>query len=492
MKFAARGGRLCFFALFALAKVLQAENGAPEALRQLIETTWRCNAEAEAARYRVREAAAVRRGTEGFRDPRLMVNTGYAERDPLLPALPAGFAWLDDTAWGESGLEAAFPPGFHAGIGAALRREQENGSGTGESRASAIGAQVRIPLARDRGFALWHADRSIADEGMREAVAVFIRTLQDLRRDVELHYVDLQHAHAQSAVSRAATERAERLLSDAEQMAQLGIIPVYQLYPARLEAARRHEEEVAAERGVRTARRRLVEILGTEDCPAGTDAPVDLIEWARSAAPPTVAGREEASALLRGDVQAARAAVAAEEAHLRRSREEERSDLSLHAVAGWRDEEFDSALDADGDRREPWAVGLTWRKTLGDRAARARTDEARARLAARKEQLHGLERQASADLDVFRGDFEAARNRLDLMGEAVATARDAVTAESERFQLGEGTSRQALDAQKDLTDAVRRRNDIAAELLRAESRWRHAAGEGLLDFPDHAADDKRP
>ncbi len=458
-------------------------------LAQFIEMAWRHHPEAEAARYRVREAAARRRSEDGFWDPRGSIHTGYAQHDPVLPAIARGFGWSGDALWIEAGIERAFQPGFYAGVGAAHRWEMEE---TEPDRISAASAQVRVPLVRDRGFSLWQADQAMANSVLRRAHAEMAQLLQDLARDVELRFIDFQLARAQRAVARAAAERAERLLNDAEQMAQLGAIPAYQLHPAKLEVARRHEEETAAERVVITARRRLTEILGAEEWPPDADAPVDLIVWARSTAPNETLFASSAAASRRGDLQAVLADLDIEEARLRRAQEEKRPDISAHAVVGWRNESSNADAKSNNDSAEQWAVGITWRAVIGDRMALGRIEEARARLAARREQLRAMERRVAADEDVFRAEWEAARRRLDLVEEAVETAQAAVSAETERFRLGESTSRQALDAQKDYTDAIRRRYEIAAEVLRADARLRHALGQPPLAFVGADVDDRIP
>ena len=55
-------------------------------------------------------------------------------------------------------------------------------------------------------------------------------------------------------------------------------------------------------------------------------------------------------------------------------------------------------------------------------------------------------------------------------------ARLALDAERDRFRLGEGRSRQVLDAQKDLTKAMQRQNQNAASLLRTVSDYEYATG----------------
>lgn len=86
------------------------------------------------------------------------------------------------------------------------------------------------------------------------------------------------------------------------------------------------------------------------------------------------------------------------------------------------------------------------------------------------------ERTALTEAEVARREYDAAGERLRWIGAAADSARAALAAEEERFRLGEGTSRHVLDAQKDLTDVLKRRNEILADALRARARYRAACG----------------
>lgn len=426
------------------------------------------NPDVQAALERVRQGLAVRRSADGFFDPVLSAESGYAERDPLLPALSRAFGWTADAVWIQAGIEQAIAPGWHGGLGAALRQRRDQDDGP----EALAGAYVRIPLLQDRGFALQNALVESAEYDAAALACDALQTVLELERDLALRFTDHQLALAQREVAAAATERAERLLNDAGQMVGLGAIPAHQLNPARLEVARRREEEAAARRSVETSRRRLAELLGGDSLPPEAEAPTDVIAWAQTVRLPDM-GSVSVAIGRRPDVQSAQARLRAAEARLKRARNERRSDLSAHVALAWGDDGGTESAEGAG-----WAVGFTWRKTFADRAGAAREADVLAQIAELRERARALEVAADADAAVARSEFEAALRRLELIGEAVETARAALSAENERFQLGEGTSRQTLDAQKDLTDVIRRRNDIAAELLRAFFRWAHAVGLG--------------
>lgn len=462
----------CLLALLAVAEVAgdppdRNSHPAAAALRELSGIASRRHPAALAAMERVRQRLAVRHSVEGFRDATVAAGGGYAERDPAVPALSRAFGWINDAVWLEAGVEKPFYPGFHAGIGAAGRERRAPDEGF----ETLAGAQVRVPLLRDRGFTLHRADIAIADHEATAEAFDALRVLSDVLRDVALRYADLQVALAQARIARAAVERSEQLLKDAEQMVELGALAAHQLHPARLETARRHEEEAAAQRAIVTARLRLEEAIGGGPLPASANAEVNLLEWAESVVLPSPEAASDWVA-RRPEYRAALAALRAAEARLARAREDRRSDLNAHAVVAWRADEADSN-DSDGPR---WAVGLTWWAPLGNRSGAGREAEARSRVAEWRERLREAEQTIAADAATARADIEAAIARLDWIRRAVETAQATLAAEQERFQLGEGASRQVLDAQKDLNDTLRRQNDIAAELLRARFRWLHATG----------------
>ena len=76
-------------------------------------------------------------------------------------------------------------------------------------------------------------------------------------------------------------------------------------------------------------------------------------------------------------------------------------------------------------------------------------------------------------------NFISARRRFEILRQGVDAARKTVDAERKRFNQGECTSNDVLDAQKKLTSIFQRLNTAAADMLRAESDFRYAMGYGL-------------
>ena len=164
---------------------------------------------------------------------------------------------------------------------------------------------------------------------------------------------------------------------------------------------------------------------------------------------------------------------------LNQARDRIRSDLSLRADTVWQGEDPTNPFGHDryvSDRHVGAVVTLTWRRPLGFRTEKARVDIHLARLAELREQLRETRLGIEADLEVAERDFGLAREQLALVTQAVKQAEKTLSAEDERFRLGEGRSRNVLDAQKDLTNVIQRQTRVAATLLRARSAFVHAAG----------------
>jgi outer membrane protein TolC len=133
--------------------------------------------------------------------------------------------------------------------------------------------------------------------------------------------------------------------------------------------------------------------------------------------------------------------------------------------------------EAGGERVGSFA-GLAWRRSLGLRKERWEVRAAESAVRAAEQEMAALRLRTAAAIDTAGGAMEAARTRLGLAEGAVREATAALDAEAERFRLGEGRSRNVLDAQKDVTRAVRRRDAAAADLLTAWADIRYACGYG--------------
>ncbi len=423
-----------------------------------------------AARQEVERILAERDELRGFFDPQLLASAAQTW-DRV--AGQDSFVFL-------GGVEAAFKPGFYFDVTGQQGYLSNLGGTHANLGQTALTAQLRIPLWRDRGFRLWRLSDRQAWSRVTAARQRLVTAGQEVRRDVELEHISLWERHALVSVAMVATGRAEKLLAQAQDLFTLKVVPEYQLYPARLEVQLRRDDEIATREAVANAVSQFAALLGggAPQVRADTWTGDGLIQWAQAAATPEPTPLP-AALERRGRYQELLAQIEESELGLQRNREGLKSDVAIEVNGSWQGE---TAGDVFGmrtysaERPLGAAVALTWRHPLGQRAERARIAQSHARIRDLQEQVRAEEIVAKTELQVATNDLRTAGDRLKLMAEAVTAARLTLDAEEERFRLGEGRSRNVLDAQRDLSEVTRRHTAVAAERLRAVVRLRYAAG----------------
>jgi len=464
----------------AISVVLSAS--AEDDLHKLIESAMAVYPDLSAARERVLQAEAEHEGLSGFFDPRAVAGVGYTDRARDLFGLTwrAGGTALDGSSL-QAGVETAFLPGFYAGIGAA--QHQGIHGETDDNEASLVGARIRIPLLQNRGFGPWRLQHSRTEAGWESTRAHLLAVAQKLESEVETRYIDLQLAFAQTKVAHAATARAEQLVQESEDLVRLQAVASYQTHQARLEVARRREEEESEVRSVDTAWLKLEELSGIGPQSEIHLKELDLSDWAGTMTLPEIEPPGHALS-RRGDVLERLWDCIAQKTRLEEALEGLRHDLSLEGGGVWEEgaqADRESHPSSSSDAPFGGDVALIWRHPLGDRTAKASVKVQKARLQELLDLTRSLEQTVSIDLNIARKEYDSAAQRMIWIAKAAQSARAALAAEEDRFRLGDGTSRQVLDAQKDLTDVLKRQNTIITEALHARARYRYAAG--LLGEP---------
>jgi outer membrane protein TolC len=297
-------------------------------------------------------------------------------------------------------------------------------------------------------------------------------TRQVVRHAVELAYYAYLTEVANATTSKSATDRAHQLLKEAEELVRLKVVPEYQLAPARLELALRREEFCAANQAVDNARLRLIQILGTTPSIQLTTNSNALTDRATDIKLPEL-DSASLSFAARGAISEITALSAAAATETRSLNEQLRPDLGLSLSGVWATD--DSTFVSDNGDSSAAAV-LVWTRPWSQTGAKARLRESRAREAQLAAARRELQNQLTTDLATAKRDFTGAGERLKEISIAVDQARRTLEAESERFRLGEGRSRNVLDAQNDLTKAYRARNSVVWALLKGHSDFRFATG----------------
>jgi outer membrane protein TolC len=458
-------------------------------LDELITLAYSNSPTLQAAREGTRQAEAAHDATGEFLDPRTTATAGRLDGDASAPLLAAPL-WLPtaDAYGAAAAVEVPVRPGLYAGVGVSKQYLIDPAKGVDPGSRTAVGGQIRIPLLQDRGFSQWRLSQARRKELQTAAEAHQLETRQAVRHAVELAYIAYLAELANAATAESATDRAQQLLKEAEELVRLKVVPEYQLAPARLELALRREEIYAASQAIDTARIRLQQVLGSAPPSLLTTNPATLITRAASLAAlelPACTGVCSARGALR-EVDALSAAAAADSRTLD---DKLRPDLGLSLRGVWSTEETSSPTTdnngtlAGGDTSSAAAL-LVWTRPWSQTGPRARLRESRAHEAQLAEVRRELQNRLSADLAAAHRDVTGAGERFKEITIAVEQARRTLEAEAERFRLGEGRSRNVLDAQNDLTKASRARNAIVAGLLKGHSDFMYACGYPPGGAPD--------
>ena len=454
----------------------------PEGLAECLDAASRVNPRIQSANLAADAAGLDAEAARlSFRSPSFSASVGQTEEPVDAPFSTMGFSLPSDALSAQAGVEAPLVAGVYGGAGIRQLSHRADGESDGDD-ATSLGARLRIPLWRDRGFAANALDvESLAQEAQARIASARSLALDEYSA-VAKSYSQLLFVAADSAEVERALDRAEALVKDAAYRAELQDVAEYQVYPARLEAAVRREELAGSRGNIATARTGLASAVGSADFagPASNElatAGAALDAWAREIA------SADTSALLAADAFEACPELAAALATARSlaeaanaAGEAEKPDLDVVLGAGWGNED-----DAESGRDAGYGAAIVFSTPLSRDGARARIDAARIRAdAARADadaaRLAAFTRHASA-----AASFTNACARLAMVEDSVTQARLALESEDERFSIGDGSSRNVLDAQKDLTNATRQKLSVAHQVIDYYIELRRSVGLPPVD-----------
>ncbi len=432
-----------------------------------------------------------------FRSPVLSAATGYSKGADDIQGISLPRVASEDAVVFSGGVEAPVGGGVYAGGGVAERVLTESSTGGGgDLRQTSLGARARVPLLRDFKYGLHRHEFSklqaaaLADSAEREKMQCVVA------RDALLAWNGYLRGVGDMQAVENAVRRAEKLCEQTSERAELKDVAEYQVFPTKYEVALRREELQEARQNVGSGLETLRERLGLQAAAgeamltsvSGTNAILSMAlsitqfnELAFSAE--DVLQRHPACLSALAKLESAKAEVSL-------AMEKAKDSLDLSAGIGWRGE-TDSGLfgndTLESRNNEVLEVGLSWKRSLDKRGVRTDVAVAKAREGAALADLRVVENEVLAALARAQTVFASACGRLELASSAIEEARKALASEESRFNLGEGTSRNVLDAQKDLTTATRRGIAVAGTVADALVELVYAAGEnpvGILASQD--------
>ena len=431
-----------------------------------------------------RERAALNKTgalAASFATPVLSASAGYSSGVDDVPGISLPRIAPQDAVALSAGVEAPVAKGVYAGAGAAQRFLTDTPEADAQT---ALGARVRVPLLRDFGHALNERELSKLRAAAAAAAAETALARASLSREIFLAWNLLLRAEADAEAVASAEQRAEKLLEETSERARSQDVAGYQVFPAQYEVALRKEELLDARQNAAARLETLRERLGL----AGDESGAAVSRGATNAifaAANSIIRRKDlafpaAEALRASPARLAAAAkLAAAEAALQALVEDSRDTLDFTAGAGFRGEAESGLIGSDNILAKDSAVfeaALVYKRPLGRGGADAEIAAAKAEVEACEADLAAAKNEILAELARAQTGFAAACARLSLALEAIGRAGAALDAEESRFNLGEGTSRNVLDAQKDLTNATRRGIAVAGAVADSFAELLHAAG----------------
>lgn len=431
------------------------------------------------ARWKVEQAIIHHQELLEFLDPALTAAIGYADDSKSVPGTAHYSQTANNAAELQAGVEIPFEQGFYLAIGGAERLLHDT-AGYNHLAQTLVGAKVRIPLLKDRGFATLANDRALARAEYNAAVSALLKQTQIVRRDVTLAYIAAYEAQMSYKVTIDASERFAKLVDEATELERQGVIPGYQIHDAKMDYQIGLENEEIARNKVELNLISLSALLGKhrEIRLQHENDEEYIVNFAAEAQPTTEVDINRALD-ARGSYLAIENLVEQTRVQILSTEEEMKDDLSLNFGAAWQAEHQHSPIGTEeltGIDRPGAEIAVVWKRTIGQRGPQARLARFNARIQQYKEQLRAEAVSIESEIRNALNNLTTARNRLEIVNKGIEAAEKTLEAEQERFKLGQSTSSVVTDAQKDLTSLKQRRTSAAADLLRAWTNLQYATG----------------
>lgn len=453
-------------------------NATANELEELLKEGLEVNPAVLAAKYQVEQTLLKHDELAEFFDPDFYAALGKAERARSVPNTTPGFTSLtNDSIDTQIGVQIPVMPGAYVTVGAAERLLQDV-EGHGDIFQTLYGVRVRVPLLKDRAFKDLSLKRKLAMAEYTAAISNLLKVSQIMRRDIELAYISAYEKLSAYRVTQAATERFTNLHEEAKSLSKLKVVPEYQIFQSKLELQIGKEDEEKARVAFELSLTALADAVGIQRRLALAGDQQALLDAASKIQSLTIVTEADACE-SRGVYQQIKKNIEYAETQMQQAEEEKVDDLNFNFGITAQGEHEHHPFGMERivtDRRVGTEVTLVWQRKIDYRGPNARISRFRARMKELNEEL----RQAQLDIRTAMLDaemnFKAALTRLEIVNQGIEAAKETLAAEQERFRLGESTSSNVTDAQKNLTSILQRQTTATADLLRARANYMYATG----------------
>jgi outer membrane protein TolC len=380
------------------------------------------------------------------------------------------------------GFQKQFATGGRASIDYSMTYQKLRPAGfltVNPSWNSSLQFQIEQPLAQGSGVEFNRSRLLIARAQKEQQVATFAQNVQQLIRDVEVGYWQLYGAYVDYYAQKVALGQAYESWRQTKFKLDQGAASDANLAEAREQYENFRAETIRTLGAVLFAERQLRQVMGIPPEDGRriiTEDPVSA-EYEPSFDIAVSELREN-----RADLVAQRFAIRAAEVELFRQKNGLLPDISVNGSWGVTglDNQFDQSIDRLTDNQySEWVLGIAYRRPIGERAAHAAVQNAKAQLGSARAQLNRLEHEAvHAAAQAYRNIVE----NYDRM-QALLDQRDAAAVQLEKALQLWFVSKNQLDdvlrAQSRLATTTARLGQAVVQYNIALADWDFARGVNL-------------
>ncbi|MEL7369116.1 MAG: TolC family protein [Myxococcota bacterium] len=449
-----------------------------------------------AARERVRQAQGVddfvlvvsgewkRRRRELFETGTPV--SGQLSADFLVPQEPES-----DSVRATFGVRRALPTGGEVGVEAIVDYRRNTFSGQFDSVEGldtlalneyipSVGVYYEQPLLRGLGTDSARRDleqaRRVRDQRTRERE----RTTAELLRDTVIAYGELWFADQELAARRLSADAARTQLEVTSAYIREQRLPESAVAEVQIAVAFRADEVASSRYSADLRALELGERLGAKDAVVLYRAADTLALPALVGAGPAVDAARSASP----ELAVAQAVVRAAEARVNATANDRLPALDLSVRAGpsgyarnGLGDAFDQVVGFDG---YTLTLGLTYEHPIRRREGRGRHGAARAELRKARLEATTVQNRITAQVKGRYREAVAARQRIEVLAQAVDAAKTDVDAEEARFRAGRGSNFDVLRRHANMAESRIRLARARADYVRAVATLEAITG-GILD-----------
>ncbi|MFA6815145.1 MAG: TolC family protein [Lentisphaeria bacterium] len=436
------------------------------------------NPQLSAARYRVEQALSRHEELFEFYDPEFNVAAGYTENDRYVPQSSFSSSLEDNRISAQAGVEAALVPGAYVSAGIEQARLFEE-SGYDHLFQNLFGVRVRIPLLRDKGFAIQNYKMRAAMAEYNMSVSAFLILSQQLRNQLEQVYLSCYEYLSIVQVVTKSEERFKIIAEEAKELADLKTVPDYEVLDTVRELQISREDLQVAKNAYEVQIIKLSELLGEEKIIELKGDVDSFVEKAQKNLKIEYHFTMAQALQARGISLYQKNRLERARANHEKALEEMRDDLSLEVGLNSRFENENHPYGIHRDLDDNYFGGdiaIVWHRPLGYCGEKSRLAQIESLLSEIKADMNTVKLQIFRELKQEELNYNSAKERMVLLLRGVEAAKKTMEAEQERFRLGDGSSNSVLDAQKNMTIILRRLTVAAADLLRSQSNYCYSAG----------------